>query len=119
MSLEDKHRQLFDALSGSTGLMAVCRGVYDDPPADAASPYVVVGDTHVVEGRLLDLTEDELYIRLHIWSRYKGRREVVSISGLLRQSLPEWAFFEDLVIMQDPEEPEWWHGVLTIRGYDR
>ena len=119
MSLIGLHRTLYSALTGDALLMEQCKGVYDVPPVDAASPYVVVGDTHAVEGRLLDNSENKVFVRLHIWSDYKGRKEILEVAALVRAALPEAFLLEDLEVLRDAADPQWWHGIMTLRTYDR
>lgn len=118
MSLLTLHQGLYSALTGNAALMVVVKGVYDVPPPCASPPYLSLGAMHEVEGRLLDNTETKVFLRVHIWSQYKGHKQVLQVATLVRAALPEWTLFEDLEIMQD-EEPNWWHGVMTLRAYDR
>ncbi len=64
--------------------------VYDDPPADAVFPYLTLGETRIkdwpgVEGGV----EHEL--RLHVFSRYAGRREVKRILASVYDALHDAA----------------------------
>ena len=61
--------------------------VYDDVPEGAAYPYVVMGE---MTGRdWSDKFEpgQEVYSTKHIWSQYKGRKEVVEIGDGILQAL--------------------------------
>lgn len=60
--------------------------IFDDPPQDAAFPYLTIGEARAknwagVEGGL------EHDIRLHVFSRYAGRREVKRIMGAVYDAL--------------------------------
>lgn len=52
--------------------------IYDNPPADAVFPYLVIGETRT---RLYEGIEGgmEHDLRLHVFSRYAGRREIKTI----------------------------------------
>jgi hypothetical protein len=72
--------------------------VYDDVPKNKTFPYVVVGeDTHVPFD-----TDDSLgaesTVTIHVWSRYRGKKEAKDIQGVVYDALTR----------QD----------LTIAGYD-
>ena len=54
---------------------------------------------------------------LHLWSEYQGRREVLEVADLIFAAMPMDWFVEELITLKDPSG--WWHGVLTIRGFDR
>ena len=43
--------------------------------------------------------------------------EVLQIADLVRAALPSEWFYEELTVLKDPSG--WYHGVLTIKGYDR
>lgn len=117
--LTDVHRLLYDTLSGNGDLMEIVTGIFDDPPDDQAGPYIVLGDLHAVPGRMLDGNEAETFLRLHIWSSYKGRKEVLLVAQLTRAALFERDFlFEDLTVARD-DESEWWHGTVVFRIFDR
>ena len=63
--------------------------VYDEPPRDAAFPYVTLG-----EARLADLSVDggptqEHLLTLHAWSRQGGHRQAHVIAGALLQALDD------------------------------
>lgn len=52
--------------------------VYDDPPDDTIFPYLVIGETRTqaydgIDGAM------EHDLRLHVFSRYAGRREIKTI----------------------------------------
>ena len=60
--------------------------VFDDPPADAAFPYLTIGETRIrdwpgVQGGV------EHDIRLHAFSRYAGRREIKEILNAVYDAL--------------------------------
>ncbi len=62
--------------------------IFDNPPTEAPFPYVTIG-----EGRSNDFVGVdggmEHDVRLHVFSRYAGRRQVKQIIDLLYQALHE------------------------------
>lgn len=108
-------QDIYTALS--TALGSTVTGVFDHIPSDQASPYIVIGQLQSLEGRLLDDSERQCAVDIHIWSSYLGRKEVVQIADTIRGALPEPWFFEELIVLEDPSG--WYHGILTIRVYDR
>lgn len=73
---------IFDALDG-----VISATVYDDVPdlpegmPDSNFPYVVVGDDTSRPWDTDDQLGEELTITLHIWSRYRGMKQVKDIMG--------------------------------------
>ena len=65
--------------------------LYDEPPSDAAFPYVVLGETRVskVPGWPGGAEHD---LRFSIYSRHAGRRDVKRILGVLVKALHEADF---------------------------
>lgn len=64
--------------------------IFDDPPPDALFPYLTLGEARMsdwkgVEGGL------EHDVKLHVFSRYAGRREVKRILGAVYDALHEAA----------------------------
>ena len=110
-------QSLYTMLTGSTALMAKIKGVYDVVPENTAGPYIAIGQLQSLRGRLLSETERAWYADLHIWSSYQGRKEVLEIADLISPVIPPGLFQEELMVIQDPSG--WYHGVLTIKGYDR
>lgn len=104
-------------------LSAKVEGVFDLVPEGQPGPYVQVGQIQSLRGSLLNDSDRSWYVDLHIWSDYQGRKEVLEIADTILASLPiEW-FAEELVVLQDVARSSripsgWYHGVLTIKGYD-
>lgn len=79
------------ALRDDGALTAALGGahIYDEPPRDAAFPYVTLG-----EARLIDASSDggetqEHQLTLHAWSRKGGHREAHVIAGALLHALDD------------------------------
>ncbi len=64
--------------------------IYDDPPPDAAFPYLTLGEARAADWKGVEggLEHD---IRLHVFSRYAGRREVKRIIGAVYDALHDAA----------------------------
>ncbi len=64
--------------------------IYDDPPEDAGLPYLVIGATSVSDWKGVDrgLEHD---LRLHVFSKYSGRREIKDIMAATYDALHEAA----------------------------
>jgi hypothetical protein len=79
------------ALTTDGALIAALGGpkIYDEPPREAAFPYVTLGET-----RISDLSVDnepglEHQLTLHAWSRQGGHLEAHAIAGTLLQALDD------------------------------
>lgn len=86
----DLQKAIYDALT--TALSGVA-GVYDRPPSGVAFPYVLIGDDTGRDDGATEVDLADLTLTLHIFSRYRGRKEVKEIRGLIynalhQQSLP-------------------------------
>ena len=121
MTLEELYEDLYSRLSGSgelTELIGLDK-VFDYVPEDTVEgPYVVIGDTNEVEGRLLNDEERRVYVRLHVWSSYEGRSEAIAISRKVEKILSNdlnTYIFESLQVLHDDEQ--WVHAVLVFRTY--
>lgn len=80
-----------DALTGNAGLISVLGGpkIYDEPPREAAFPYVTLGETRVAEFSAGGEPALEHQLTLHAWSRQGGHREANVIAGALLQALDD------------------------------
>lgn len=99
--------------------------VYDDVPANAEFPYVVLGEDTHIPWDTDDSTGAESTITLHIWSRERGKREAKQIQGeiyaaLNRYDLPVSGFhtvtmefdYSDVILDADGRTR---HGVARYR----
>ncbi|MEM8987908.1 MAG: DUF3168 domain-containing protein [Pseudomonadota bacterium] len=85
---------VYAALSADSALQALIGAparIYDDAPADAAFPFVTIGqaratDWHGADGGV------EHDIRLYAWSRYAGRKEVKQIISAVYDIVHEGSF---------------------------
>ena len=113
-----KHQKLYEALTSNAALMAKVSCITDDPPPNVTTPYIEVGETYEGNGELVDNSCAAVVVTLHIWSNYKGRKEVLEIRDLLIAAIPDWCLFEMFSVEQDSKEPVWWHGIFEIRYFD-
>lgn len=118
MGLYDAILRLREKMTGDAELMAAVSGVFDEEaPRDQRSPYVVVGYAREAEGRLIGDAERRGWVRVHIWSDKKGKREILSVYRILDRVIPDDAYlFEDFEVVPDPSSG-WTHGVVEYRFY--
>lgn len=80
-----------DALTADAALAAVLGGpkVYDEPPRNAAFPYVTLGEARVADFSAGGEPSEEHQMTLHAWSRQGGHNEAHVIAGALLQALDD------------------------------
>ena len=119
MTLEALHEDVYKRLTEHAPLAALLAGekVYDfEPDEEVPGPYVIVGDTHEVEGRTMGDDERKVFIRLHIWSSYRGRKEVIQLEREVEAALNgDEYIFESFQVLLDDDG--WMHGVVVFRTY--
>ncbi|NOX84295.1 MAG: DUF3168 domain-containing protein [Alphaproteobacteria bacterium] len=82
-------RSVYQALAADTAVKAEIGDpprIYDDPPDDAAFPYMTLGEARARDWRGVD-GGLEHEVRFHVFSRYAGRREVKRIMGAVYDAL--------------------------------
>ena len=79
------------ALTADPALVATLGGpkIYDEPPREAAFPYVTLGETRVADFSAGSEPALEHQLTLHAWSRQGGHREAHVIAGALLQALDD------------------------------
>jgi hypothetical protein len=82
---------IHDALVADTALAAALGGakIYDEPPRDAAFPYVTLGDARVSDASADDGPTQEHQLTLHAWSRQGGHKQAHVITGALLTALDD------------------------------
>ena len=73
---------IFSELNGDSNLTSTLgASIYDDVPDHEAVtlPYVTVGEDTMLDYSTKDLTGSEITTNLHIWSSYRGSKEVKQI----------------------------------------
>lgn len=82
---------VFGRLSGYSGMPTVYDDVPDAPSnqelPDSYFPYVVVGEDTHAEWDTDDSTGAESTITLHVWSRYKGKKQAKDVQALIYEAL--------------------------------
>src|SRR5262245_16963497 len=80
-----------DALTNDAALVATLGGakIYDEPPREAAVPYVKLGEMRVADFSSGGEPGLEHQLTLHAWSRQGGQREAHVIAGALLQALDD------------------------------
>ena len=73
-------KAIFTKLSGNVdGLDGVNIPVYDDVPQQSNYPYVQIGEETSANNGTKTLDGIEHTLTMHIWSQYRGRREIKTI----------------------------------------
>jgi len=73
-------KAIYNALNGAvTGIDSASVDVYDDVPEGAEYPYIVIGEETSANDGTKDIDAVEYTLTLHIWSQYRGRREIKEI----------------------------------------
>ena len=79
------------ALAADTPLAALLGGekIYDEPPREAALPYVTLGEDVIADASTATEAGDEHSLTLHVWSRQGGHKEAHLISGAVLEALSQ------------------------------
>jgi hypothetical protein len=82
---------IFSTLGADVGLIGALGGarVYEQPPKNAASPYVTFGRTSVYDWATGAETDNEQLFTLHVWSKAKGDAETLEIMEIMRSRLAD------------------------------
>lgn len=83
---------IYSRLTGFAALTALVGGgtprIYDHVPDNgAAFPYVTIGESTAIPFDTKDTLGSEDIISIHVWSRYKGKKEVKQILGEIYNAL--------------------------------
>jgi len=73
---------LFTVLSGDSNLTTTLgASIYDDVPDHQAVtfPYVTIGEDTMLDYSTKDLVGSDVTVNLHVWSRYRGSKEVKQV----------------------------------------
>ena len=93
MSFVELQSGIVSKLKASAALTGMIVGVYDDVPQDAKSesnaafPFIVVGDDDYLNWDTDTEVGWQMDFRIHIWSRYSGKKEFLEIAGLVHAAL--------------------------------
>ena len=78
---------LHDAISDSAAIQLVLGDpvrAYDDPPDRPDYPYLTYGDVRSTDTSSDAAPQSNHQISLHVWSRYRGRAEVLDLMRLIQ-----------------------------------
>ena len=81
---------IFTALDGATindGDGNAITGVFDDVPENTAYPYVVIGEETATNIDTKDKEAHEHTLTIHVWSQYRGRKEIKNIMSSVYTTL--------------------------------
>jgi hypothetical protein len=85
-------KAIFAQLDGSiVGLSAANISVFDDVPENTSYPYVVIGEETATNNGSKDLDGLEYTLTVHVWSNYRGRREIKEIMQSVYENLHDTA----------------------------
>lgn len=78
-----------DALINDAPLVSLLGGahIFDEPPREAALPYVTIGGDVIADASTATEPGDEHALTLHVWSREGGHREAHLIAGAVLEAL--------------------------------
>ncbi|WP_144700202.1 DUF3168 domain-containing protein [Fictibacillus phosphorivorans] len=117
---------IYNRLSNDAQLAAKITGVYDAVDENTVFPYVTVGNGDTVNNWSTSTWYgEELTHTLHVWSRYKGKKEAVEIMNLIINALSqplsidggflvEFTQLEFMEVLSDPDDITR-HGVMRYR----
>ena len=81
-------KAIFTALNGNTsGVNGANVPVYDDVPQGTSYPYVLIGEETTANNGSKTLDGVEHTQTIHVWSQYRGRREIKEIMGSVYENL--------------------------------
>lgn len=82
-------KAIFAALAADTGLIAALGGarIHDHAPAHAPFPYIIFGRSSCHDWSTASEDGAEHIFTLHVWSKAKGKSQVLAIMALVRARL--------------------------------
>ncbi|MGW1035005.1 DUF3168 domain-containing protein [Streptomyces antibioticus] len=104
------------ALTADAPLMALVTGVLDNVPEPQGFPYIELGESVETPENAHDRHGSAVLQTLHIWSRYRGYAQALTIAARVLQALDHrplvieghtwrWTRFVSLQTLTDPEPP--------------
>lgn len=80
---------ILGALRNDSPLVSLLGGerIYDEPPREAALPYVTLGEGVIADGSTATDAGEEHALTLHVWSRQGGHKEAQVITGAVLEAL--------------------------------
>jgi len=119
--------RIYSTLSGDSTLTSTLgAAVYDDVPENSAYPFVSLGEATASDYSTYDLSGSQTTMTIHIWSQYKGAKEVKNIMDRVHTLLHDKTLtvtgfnlinlrFEFIDTLQDPDGITR-HGVMRFRA---
>ena len=87
-SAAELQKAIFETLGANAALTEVVgTRIFDHAPANAAFPYITFGRTSVYDWSTGTESGTEQLFTLHAWSKSKGKKEVLEIMELARETL--------------------------------
>jgi hypothetical protein len=91
-SATELQKAIFEALGANAALAAlVGTRIFDHAPANVSFPYITFGRTSVYDWSTGTESGSEQLFTLHVWSKGKGKKEVLEIMELARTTLHDAA----------------------------
>jgi hypothetical protein len=91
-SAAELQKAIFAALGANTALATLVGArIFDHAPANVAFPYITFGRTSVYDWSTGTENGAEQLFTLHVWSKAKGKKEVLDIMELARATLHDAA----------------------------
>lgn len=82
------HAAIYAALAAGPDIGA---GIYDVVPQDAAYPHIEIAGGRARDWSAQLLRGEETTVEIHVWSRYRGRKEARELLGKIKDRLHEVA----------------------------
>ena len=76
-------KAIYDSLNSDTTISGMITGIFDDVNEGTAYPYIVIGDDTAINVGTKTVDALEYTLTLHVWSQYRGRKEVKEIMAAI------------------------------------
>ena len=89
--------------AGLTDASGNAVSVYDAVPENVAFPYVAIGEDTAIDWSAKGMRGEESTLTIHVWSRYRGRKEAKLIMAAIKDALHEQALSvsgENLILLR-------------------
>lgn len=122
-------KAVYTAITGDADVKTVIGNparVYDHVPEGAVFPYITIGEGGETDESTMGKRNEAHSINVHIWSQYRGRKEVKQIMAAIHPVLHMSSLslngvdfagmiFESSNILRDPDGLTW-HGIQSFRA---
>ncbi len=125
--LEAFQQAIYGVLDGDATLGAMVGGVYDRVPEGSAYPYLVFGDGRSRDVQAIATEDEDISLRIEVYSRSGGRKEALGIVARVHDVLDDqtislgggltlvWISVQD-VSVQMRADGLTWRGVMDVRA---